>query len=150
MPLQLNNGTRVMRCPECGGDAFHSLQCRLAPGSDYQGGIRNKKDPKTLINLSLYHKDYFANLQEILAFCAGEEEPESITVKDFGMISRREYEYSGTITEAFLLFPESGKILVCQLFGEHRYSENTSDPASVIYIGYTPKEGIQPEEVEHG
>lgn len=142
MTILTTFGTRLVRCPQCGGDAFHSATCKLAPGSDNQGTVRTPEKPHELINLRFYEEEHLGSITEIFAFAAGEIDATPLSVEDFGVISREKFGYKVDAQEQeMVLFPKSGKILVCQLFGEHRHSEDTMEPANVVFTGYTPREG---------
>jgi hypothetical protein len=90
----------------------------------------------TLISDSDYEVKYLTDLAQIVAFCKDKEPQGSVNVEDFGPFSRKRF--SGALESEFLRFTD-GSILTSCLFGEHHYSEDTMDEATIVYTGWTFK-----------
>lgn len=149
MSITLRDGSRVMRCPTCGGGAFHSESCWNTLGNSVEGHIRKPVgDEKTLINLRFYEEEYLDSFAKAIRFAesgiAAELKP-----TDFGHISRKTFEQSDA-KEIEIVLLHSGSILVCKLYGDHHLSDTTMDEANIVYLGFTPRPEILNTEAPRG
>lgn len=97
---------------------------------------RESASSPLLISLADYDEKALDDLASIAFFCKHKEAGNTLTISDFGPFTRKRYE--GAQEESFLQFTDKS-ILIALLYGEHHYSEDTMDSASIIYYGLTPK-----------